>query len=332
MRDLIPCAGRARAAATVVVLFLGVACGGGPTGPPPPPPVPTLTIACPTAAPVESQDDNPVPVSFGGAIASGGQPPVTTTCTAQPGANFPVGTTNVICTATDGRGISAACSFPVVVRPAPRLVGERLVAFGDSITYGIDSLPVPSAAPSWAYPGQLQQRLAARYRMQRIEIVNEGVPGEEASVGVLRFRSVLQTHRPGIVIIMEGTNDLLSGQVGVLRARDALRGMIREAKTDNRRVLLSTILPQRMNGFRVPPRDPFAVWVQPLNDEIRKLAAEENVPLVDMYAVFNADMSLIGIDDVHPTQRGFQVMADTFFEAIRTHFEVPPPALFTRIQ
>jgi lysophospholipase L1-like esterase len=314
-------------------MLLGAACGGGPTGPPPPPPVPTLTIACPTAAPVESQDDNPVPVSFGGAIASGGQPPVTTTCTAQPGANFPVGTTNVVCTATDGRGISAACSFPVVVRPAPRLVGERLVAFGDSITWGIESAPIPSAAPSWAYPGQLQQRLASRYRMQRIEVVNEGVPGEQAQDGgIRRFRSVLVQHSPNIVILMEGTNDLLSDQIGLDRGAAALAEMVQEAKRQGVRVLLSTIIPQRANGFRVPPRNVFAARVPPFNDRVRALASAENVPLVDMYAVFNADMSLIGIDDVHPTQRGFQVMADTFFEAIRTHFEVAPPALFTRIQ
>lgn len=312
---------------TAVLTVLAAACGGGPTGPPPPPPVQTLTVTCPSAAPVESPDDAPVPVSFGAATASGGQAPVTTTCTAESGATFPVGTTNVVCTATDGRGVSAACTFPVVVRPAPRLVGERFVAFGDSITFGTDSRPISMAAPPGAYPERLQQRLAARYRMQRPEVVNEGVPGEEASVAVMRFRDVLLMHQPDIVILMEGTNDLLTQQVGMMRARDALRAMIQEAKRQDRRVLLSTIIPQRMNGSRVPPRDPFAVWVQPLNDEIRKLATEENVALVDMWAVFNANMSLIGEDDVHPTQLGFEVMADTFFEAIRTHFEVPFPAL-----
>jgi lysophospholipase L1-like esterase len=127
-----------------------------------------------------------------------------------------------------------------------------------------------------------------------------------------------------VVILMEGTNDLLSGQIGVERGIDALRAMILEAKGQNIRVLLSTIIPQRANGFRVPPRDPFAALVPPFNDGVRALATEQNVPLVDMFAVFDADMSLIGIDDVHPTVRGFGVMADTFFEAIQKHFEEPP--------
>jgi hypothetical protein len=43
-----------------------------------------------------------------------------------------------------------------------------------------------------------------------------------------------------------------------------------------------------------------------------------------MYAPFAADMSLIGADDVHPTPRGFDVMAQTFFEAIKQHAEIVP--------
>lgn len=283
-----------------------------------------LAIACPTAEPVQSMDDNPVPVTFGAAMASGGVAPLTTTCSAQPGTAFPVGTTTVTCTVADARGITAACSFPVVVRPAPRLTATRFLAFGDSITYGVDSPPIPTAAPSFAYPEQLRQRLAARYRFQTPEVVNVGWPGEQAQDGgIRRFPAELSLHRPDVVILMEGTNDLLTpGDIGLDRGIDALREMILQAKGAGAQVLLSTIIPQRMDGFRVPNRNPLAIRVAPFNDRVRALAAEQNVPLVDMHAVFAADMSLIGIDDVHPTVRGFEVMADTFFEAIRTHFEV----------
>jgi lysophospholipase L1-like esterase len=255
--------------------------------------------------------------------------PLITTCSAASGAAFPVGTTTVTCTAVDARGVSALCTFPVVVRPPPRLIGTRFLAFGDSITWGVDSPPIPASAPSFAYPEQLQLRLAARYRLQTPQVVNAGVPGEQAQDGgIRRFRGVLLQHRPDIVILMEGTNDLLSLEVGIERGIEALRDMIREAKGQNVRVLLSTIIPQRMNGFRVPNRNPYAVLAPVFNDRIRALATAENVPLVDMFQVFAADMSLLGIDDVHPTVRGFQVMADTFFEAVRTHFEEPfPPAV-----
>lgn len=316
----------------LVLVTLG--CGGGPAGPPPPPPVPALTIACPSAVPVQSLDDTPVPVTFGAATAAGGLAPVTMICSAQPGSAFPVGTTQVSCTAVDARGVSALCTFPVVVRPAPRLVGTRFLAFGDSITWGVDSPPIASSAPSFAYPEQLRFRLAERYRFQTIEMINAGVPGEQAQDGgIRRFRGVLRQHQPNIVILMEGTNDLIvPGTLGIERGIDALKLMVREAKGMGVRVLLSTIIPQRANGFRVPPRDEFAARVPPFNDRVRALAAAEAVPLVDMFAVFHADMSLIGVDDVHPTRRGFQVMADTFFEAVKTHLEVALPLLLTRIR
>jgi lysophospholipase L1-like esterase len=321
---------------TTAALAVGIAGCGSPTAPPPPPPPPpTFTVACMAPEPVQSPDDNPVAVTFAPPVAQGGVAPISTTCSAQSGAAFPVGTTTVTCTATDARGVSAACSFPVRVNPAPRLVGPRLLAFGDSITWGGASEPIPALTwlftypvppPSHAYPAHLRQRLAARYRFQTIEVINEGWPGEEAQAGgKTRFPHVLQQHQPDIVILMEGTNDLLSLEIGVVRGLEALGEMVREAKRQNVRVLLSTIIPQRMDGFRVPNRNEYAARVPPFNDGVRALAALENVPLVDMHAVFAADMFLIGVDDVHPTEQGYEVMAATFFEAIRMHFEAPPP-------
>lgn len=325
MRNLSPSAAWPRLA---LLVLAGITSGcDGPAAPPPPPPVPTLTITCPAADPVQSFDNDPVTVTFGSAVASGGQPPVTTTCAAESGAEFPVGTTNVSCSATDARGVSAVCVFPVVVRPPPRLVGTRFLAFGDSITWGVDSQPIPANAPSFAYPEQLRIRLAERYRFQTPEVINVGEPGEAAQDGgIARFRSVLLQHRPDIVILMEGTNDLLvPGDLGIERGIEALREMIRSAKGEGVRVLLSTIIPQRANGFRSPPRNEFAARVPSFNERVRQLALDENVPLVDTFAVFDEDMSLIGSDDVHPTVRGFEVMAETFFEAIRMHFEETPP-------
>jgi lysophospholipase L1-like esterase len=320
---------------TTVALAVGVMGCGSPTAPPAPPPTPTFTVACMAPEPVQSPDDNPVAVTFAPPVAQGGVAPISTTCSAQSGAAFPVGTTTVTCTATDASGVSAACSFPVRVNPAPRLLGPRFLAFGDSITWGAASEPIPALTslltypvppPSHAYPAHLRQRLAERYRFQTIEVINEGWPGEEAQDGgVTRFPHVLQHHRPDIVILMEGTNDLLSLDIGVIRGLAALGEMVREAKRQNVKVLLSTIIPQRADGLRVPPRNQFAERVPPFNDGVRALAALENVPLVDMFEVFDRDMTLLGIDDVHPTVRGFEMMAETFFEAIRMHFEAPPP-------
>jgi hypothetical protein len=35
------------------------------------------------------------------------------------------------------------------------------------------------------------------------------------------------------------------------------------------------------------------------------------------------NLNLIGIDDLHPTELGFSVIADTFYEAVVRAFEAP---------
>jgi lysophospholipase L1-like esterase len=320
-------AGRLAACLCLSALLVASSCGS-PNEPSPPPPPPTLTLTCPAGVEAQSLDGNPLPVQFEAPRAAGGTAPVTISCSHNPGANFAIGATSVLCSASDARGATAFCSFSVTVRAPPRLAVTRFLAFGDSITAGTDSPPAPGASiivSPYAYPVLLDPLLRGRYRLQNPVILAEGIPGEKASEGgIARFRSVVRQLRPEAVILMEGTNDLLDFQIGVQRAAEALRLMVQQAKLENARVLLSTVIPQRAGGSRSPPRDPYAALVPQLNDRIREIAQAENVPLVDMYAVFQRDMTLIGVDDVHPTPRGFQVMAETFFEAIRTHFEVVP--------
>ena len=72
-----------------------------------------LSITCP-ALTVTSSDGNPVTVTFS-PTTSGGLSPVASTCSPPSGSQFPVGTTSVECTATDGAGVSATCTGAVVV-------------------------------------------------------------------------------------------------------------------------------------------------------------------------------------------------------------------------
>ena len=56
------------------------------------------------------------------------------------------------------------------------------------------------------------------------------------------------------------------------------------------------------------------------NREVRNLAAEYGTVLVDLEAAFTKDgppdKSGLYADHVHPNDEGYQVMADTFFEAM----------------
>jgi lysophospholipase L1-like esterase len=238
-----------------------------------------------------------------------------------------VGTSTVSCEARDGANRTASCTFSVRVQGPPQLVGTKLLAFGDSLTAGVISASrnLLIVSPPGSYPFQLQERLVSRYRLQTPIVVNEGNPGEFASdTGVQRFRSVLLANRPEIVLLMEGTNDLLVGGPGADAAMNALRAMILEAKSQNIRIALATIPPQRAGGLR--NRDAVVQIIPGFNDRIRALAISENIPLVDVFAGMQADDSLIGIDDLHMTLHGYDVMAGIYLDAIRANFEVQQTA------
>ena len=128
---------------------------------------------------------------------------------------------------------------------------------------------------------------------------------------------------------MEGTNDLLDrpdiGR-GADTAIEALRAMIGEAKVLGLRIAIATIPPQRAGGIR--HRDAVANLIPTFNDRIRALAATENVALVEVYNAMKDDPSLIGIDDLHMTIQGYDVMAEAYFQAIKREFEeTTTPAL-----
>src|SRR5262249_9571638 len=72
-------------------------------------------IICPVPQSVTSLSGGPVPVSYPSPTVTGGASPVTTACAPRSGATFPLGSTNVSCTATDALQQSASCSFPVTV-------------------------------------------------------------------------------------------------------------------------------------------------------------------------------------------------------------------------
>ena len=309
------------AASVLGIVFLGAACGG-PTAP-----GSGFSLICPQPLVVESLDGAAVPVDYGAPSPSGASPPIDVRCTPPAGSRFDRGTTAVVCTAADRRRASASCSFAVTV-VVPRLVATRFLAFGDSLTYGAYS-PARFAlgGEPWSYPNQLEGMLRDRYRSQGIVVFNEGIGGERAAGpslnspgGYVRLPRELDEHRPEVLLLMEGTNDLNDGLEGAQAAIEALGGMVRDAKTRGIRVFLATVPPAREGGRRgtILPRT-----VPEYNRMVRELAAREGVVLVDVYAAM--DLSLIGIDDLHPTMEGYTVMARSFYEAVRAALEVRVP-------
>ena len=326
------CAARAARAGAlcgiVVITAGGYGCGSGPITPPPSGP----QISCPAAIEQESLNGEPLTISFPTPPTAGGAAPVTTSCQPASGGQFPVGTTTVQCTARDAEARTGACSFSVVVKTPPKLALTRFIAFGDSLTEGVTA---PSAFLSLvvnttSYPFKLEVLLRERYKTQDILVGNDGVAGEEAhDAAMRRFRSMLRVHSPEAVLLMQGSNDLFFWHDGAFeRALPAIEEMVADAQEAGAKVFLATIPPQRPDGIR--SRGTVARLIPDFNKEIRAIAQRTQATLVDIEPVILQDMSLIGSDDLHMTDRGYQVIAETFFKVIRETLEVPQAPLANR--
>lgn len=295
-----------------------------PTPPVQPPAIPgPPAISCPADLQLQSTDGKGAVVNYQPPTVSDGALPVSLTCSVAQDASLPLGKTTVTCTATDARQRSSSCSFAVNVVPPPMLSGTRFLAFGDSMTWGQISDPVTLALADTpgSYPSVLEVLLSSRYVADTPLVMNAGIPGERATQGALRLPSLVNDLRPDAVLLMEGANDLsFLGEAGIEPAIDALTGMVDDARQRGAQVFLATLPPQRATS----PKGYCAHLIPDFNRGVRDAAAAEGARLVDVYAVLATDMDrFIGADGLHPTEAGYQRIAELFLEAIKATLEKP---------
>jgi lysophospholipase L1-like esterase len=300
---------------------------------PPPVLIDPPTISCPAGQAV-SVPAVPATVTYALPVVVGGTAPASIVCSPTSGSSFPAGSTPVSCTVTDSRAKTDSCIFTVTVEIlVPRISMTRYVAFGDSTTEGKPGparyYPGVSQFPT-AYAQVLYNLMVQRYTGQalQIEMFNEGFAGEcvqafstcPAVDGVTRLPGVLNADAPQVLLLQEGANDLSGGDPNApLRVADGLRTMVRLARNRGITVFIGTILPQRPGGRRAGG----ASLVVATNDRIRQLAASEGATLVDLHAAFGGSADpWIDLDGLHPNVAGYQKIAETFFAAIRSRFEV----------
>lgn len=282
-----------------------------------------------------------MPVSFTVPTATGGQAPVTVTCTAQSGASFPLGNTIVTCTATDSLQRTATCNFNVAVTPTPRISKTKFLAFGDSITNGRCNLSPDMCPP---YTERFRELLVGRYTRQSFTVIKSGVNGEIATddlppccgnslAGQDRIKIDLAVERPEVLLLMEGSNDLFHDNVnGPTLALQALGRMIELAQAQGVTVFIATIPPQRENGAF--GRTVVARLIPGFNAQLKTMATARGATVVEVNAAMSADLNrYIGPDDLHPTAEGLRLIGETFYAAVRTKLDSTPSAtssLFTR--
>ncbi len=177
--------------------------------------------------------------------------------------------------------VMAACS-PSVPRLAKLAPDAVVLAFGDSLTAGT------GAEEAAAYPAVLARLIGRR-------VVNAGVPGELSGEGRGRLPSLLDEHRPQLLILCHGGNDLLRRrEPGAID--DNLRGMIREAQSRGIGVLLVGV--PAPNLARTVPRF------------YRRLAGDMKIPYEgEVLSRIEGDHSLKS-DPIHPNAAGYRLFAE----------------------
>ena len=166
---------------------------------------------------------------------------------------------------------------------------EVIVAFGDSLTYGT------GAAESESYPAVLAQLIGRR-------VVRAGVPGEVTAQGLVRLPQVIEEHRPALVIVCLGGNDMLR-KLDEAQIRSNLRQIIRTLRERGIAVVLVGV-----------PKPALLTSAAAFYGE---LAKEHRIPYEGK--ILNHIMHQLDLrsDAIHPNAKGYRRMAEAIAELLR---------------
>lgn len=174
--------------------------------------------------------------------------------------------------------------------PLPKVgINDAILAFGDSLTFGT------GAAEHESYPAVLA-RLIGR------NVVREGVPGEVSAQGLARIDGALEEHKPRLVIVCLGGNDLLH-KVNDAEIAANLRSLLQKIKASGAAAVLVGV--PRPQLFGTPP------------EFYAEIAKEFRIPYegsVVKEVLYTPDMKS---DPIHPNAKGYRRMAEAIAGLLR---------------
>ena len=193
--------------------------------------------------------------------------------------------------------------------PANRTV--NIACHGHSVPAGYFKTPVVDTFN--AYPHLLHKKLNERYQYAVINVIVTAIGGETSEGGAERFEKDVLCHKPDIVTIDYALNDR---RIGLKKARLSWVSMIEKAKAKGIKVILLTPTAADTSSRLDDPNDPLNKHAE----QIRKLAQEYNVALVDSLAAFQGYVIGGGqLQDLmsqrnHPNRKGHQLVVRELLE------------------
>jgi acyl-CoA thioesterase I len=190
-----------------------------------------------------------------------------------------------IMTAVTLLGISACNHKPSLAK----LSGSAtILAFGDSLTFGT------GVSSEYSYPSVLASLTGLR-------VVRSGIPGEQTSGGLQRLPGELAKHKPELVILGLGGNDILHRQNAVT-IKSNLQDMINLIRQHSAQVLLLGI-----PDFGLIP-DTADLYVELAED--MEVVAENQI-----IATLLRDHSMKS-DTIHFNRQGYQKLAEAIHKKL----------------
>ena len=163
----------------------------------------------------------------------------------------------------------------------PRNRTVHLVCHGHSVPAGY--FVTPAVHANEAYPAGLQAGLRARFPHAVLNVIVTAIGGEASDRGAARFERDVLALRPAVVSIDYSLNDR---RLGLEKAKANWTAMIVAAKAAGIKVILLTPTPDQSAKLD-DPQDPLNLHAE----QVRALAKEHDVLLVDSLALFKAKVA-----------------------------------------
>lgn len=195
----------------------------------------------------------------------------------------------------------------------PRNRTVHLVCHGHSVPAGY--FVTPAVHANEAYPAGLQAGLRARFPHAVLNVIVTAIGGEASDRGAARFERDVLALRPAVVTIDYSLNDR---RLGLEKARANWSAMIVAAKAAGIQVILLTPTPDQSAKLD-DPKDPLNLHAE----QVRALAKEHGVPLVDSLALFKAKVAAgTPLKDLmsqvnHPNAAGHALVTAALLELFR---------------
>jgi lysophospholipase L1-like esterase len=174
-------------------------------------------------------------------------------------------------------------------RVAKLAATDIVLAFGDSLTHGT------GAKVEESYPAVLSQLIGRT-------VVRAGIPGEQSAGGLERLPGVLDEHRPRLVIVCLGGNDMLRKQP-------------QAAIESNLRAMLKEIRSRGIDAVLVGVPAPGLITSAP--DFYAKLAQEFSIPYEGKVVTSVLYKPELKSDPIHPNADGYRRIAEALAKLLR---------------